>query len=259
MLVYIARIQLRCGYIRDGRGTMLNIGIKVDAQTRKLTQTQYYLNLVKLTVRSPVLQRKMSTVSGEGVSAQMKTEWLCLSQDELQHAKETIRSYDIQDGSLIIGINPGAAYGSAKRWFPERFAGVCRALVDKYGAKVLIFGSQQEHGITAEIEGLSGVPIVNLAGKTTIRGLMALLKHCTLFITNDSGPMHIAAALGVPVVAIFGSTDPVKTGPMGDNHIIIKKDVNCSPCFKRTCPTDMKCMELITEEDVMAGVERILR
>ncbi|MCC7201576.1 MAG: lipopolysaccharide heptosyltransferase II [Nitrospirae bacterium] len=258
MLVYIARIPLRCGYIRDGRGPMLNIGIKVDAQTRKLTQTQYYLNLAKSILWSPVLQRKMSAVSGEGVSAQMKTEWLYLSQDELQHAKETIRSFDIQDGSLIIGINPGAAYGSAKRWYPERFALVARTLVNQCGAKVILFGSRQEREIAAEIENLAGVPLINMAGKTTIRELMSLIKQCHIFITNDSGPMHIASALDVPVVAIFGSTDPEKTGPMGSRHVIIRKEAECSPCFKRNCPTDLRCMDSITVDDVLAGAKRFI-
>ena len=186
-------------------------------------------------------------------------EWLHISLEETQHANKILKNYNIPSDSLIIGINPGAAYGSAKRWYPERFARVSSALVTRYKAAVIIFGSQQELGIATEIEYLSGVPVINMAGKTNIRELMALIKQCTVFITNDSGPMHIAAALNIPVVAIFGSTDPEKTGPMGDGNIIIRKGANCSPCFKRKCPTDLKCMDLITVEDVIAGVDRILQ
>ncbi|MCC6542889.1 MAG: lipopolysaccharide heptosyltransferase II [Nitrospirae bacterium] len=188
-----------------------------------------------------------------------KKEWLHLSKVELQNADKILLNYKVPSGSLIIGINPGAAYGSAKRWYPERFARVCRGIAERYNnANIIIFGSQQESGIAAEIEALSGVPVINMAGKTTIRGLISLIKQCTVFVTNDSGPMHIAAALAIPVVAIFGSTDPVKTGPMGDGNIVIRKNAECSPCFKRICPTDLKCMDLIKVEDVMAAVKSIL-
>jgi len=260
LMVYLARIPLRCGYNRDGRGVMLNMGIKVDARTKELSQTEYYINIVNSVIQkisgndkkiplNPPLEK-----GGEG-----GFEWLHISLEETQHANKILKNYNIPSGSLIIGINPGAAYGSAKRWYPERFARVSSALVTRYKATVIIFGSQQELGIATEIEDLSEVPVINMAGKTNIRELMALIKQCTVFITNDSGPMHIAAALNIPVVAIFGSTDPEKTGPMGDGNIIIRKGADCSPCFKRKCPTDLKCMDLITVEDVIAGVDRILQ
>jgi len=247
LIVYLARIPLRCGYNRDGRGIMLNMAIKVDARTKKLPQTEYYMNIVNY-------------IFGDGVFSgeQKRKEWLHLSQGELQHANEILHNFNIPSGSLIIGINPGAAYGSAKRWHPERFALLCRTLVNTHNAKVIVFGSQQEMNIAAEIVNLSQVPVISMAGKTSIRELMSLIKQCSIFVTNDSGPMHIAAALNIPIVAIFGSTDPEKTGPMGNNHIVIKKDVDCSPCFKRKCPTDLKCMDLITVDDVLKGVERII-
>ncbi len=251
LIVHLARIPLRCGYNRDGRGVMLNRAIKMDAKTKKLPQTEYYQNIVNYIIKEITLPFKGRDRVGMGL--------LHLSQDELQHANEILHNFNIPPGSLIIGINPGAAYGSAKRWYPERFARVSSALVTRYNATVIIFGSQQELGIATEIEDLSGVPVINMAGKTNIRELMALIKQCTVFITNDSGPMHIAAALNIPVVAIFGSTDPEKTGPMGDGNIIIRKGADCSPCFKRKCPTDLRCMDLITVEDVIAGVDRILR
>ncbi len=272
LIVYLARIPLRCGYNRDGRGVMLNRAIKVDATVKKLAQTEYYMNIIHgISVRDKNPKCHPELVSGSqtkrsrnkfgmtGFSVKRdRQEWLHLSHDELRHATKILSNHNVSLGSLIIGINPGAAYGSAKRWYPERFAQVSSALVNRCNAKVIIFGSQQESGIAGEIENLSGVPVINMAGKTTIRELMALIKQCTLFITNDSGPMHIAAALDIPVVAIFGSTDPGKTGPMGDGNIIIRKDADCSPCFKRKCPTDLKCMDMITVEDVMDGVERIL-
>ncbi len=283
LLVYLARIPLRCGYNRDGRGVMLNMGIKTDAQIGKLSQSEYYLNMVNCMNRElagkdkyqgchPDLDSGSQTkgsrnkfgVTDDGKretvfsGEQKKNSWLRLNPNEVRHATKILYNYNVPAGSLIIGINPGAAYGSAKRWYPERFAGVCSSLVKKYKAEVIIFGSQQEASIAGEIEHHSTVPVVNMAGKTTIRELMALIKQCSLFITNDSGPMHIAAALNIPVVAIFGSTDPDKTGPLGDNHVIIRKKVDCSPCFKRKCPTDLRCMDLITVEDLLSGVDSML-
>src|SRR3989337_1014120 len=132
---------------------------------------------------------------------------LFLAKDEIQQAKETLGKNQITPEDLLIGINPGATYGSSKRWYPERFSQVAAALVQKYHAKIILFGGPGERGIAEEIIRASAPSLLNMAGQTTIRGLMALLSQCRLLITNDSGPMHIAAALGVPVVAIFGSTD----------------------------------------------------
>ena len=249
LIVHLARIPLRCGYNRDGRGIMLNLPVRMTKEIRNLDQVEYYRNIVSsVGVRETGLS-----------SEQKRKEWLHLSKDELQHANETLQKFNISPGSLIIGINPGAAYGSAKRWYPERFARVCSVLVNKHKANIIIFGSQQESGIASEIENLSNAPVINMAGRTTIRELMALIKQCAVFITNDSGPMHMAAALNIPVVAIFGSTDPERTGPMGDGNIVISKGADCSPCFKRKCPTDLRCMDLITVDDVIAGVDKILR
>ncbi len=266
LIVHLARIPLRCGYSRDGRGFMLNMAIKVDARTKELSQTEYYMNIVNY-VTPPFSKGEISShLFNEGIifsplekGGKGGFEWLHISQEETQHANKILQNYNIPSGSLIIGINPGAAYGSAKRWYPERFAQVSSALVKKHNASVMIFGSQKESVIAEEIESLSTVPVINMAGKTSIRELMALIKQCAVFITNDSGPMHIAAALKVPVVAIFGSTDPGKTGPMGNRNIVIRKNAECSPCFERTCPTDLKCMDMITVEDVMAGVDRIIQ
>jgi len=273
-MVHLARIPLRCGYNRDGRRVMLNLPVRVTEETRKLDQVEYYLNivsslegLIKIPLDPPfskgenrftTFQKRENRCPPLEKGGKGGFEWLHLSQHELQYANKTLQNFNISPGSLIIGINPGAAYGSAKRWYPERFAQVSSALVNRHKAYIIIFGSQQEQGIATEIENLSSVPVINMAGKTTIRGLMSLIKQCTIFITNDSGPMHIAAALNIPVVAIFGSTDPGKTGPMGDGNIVIRKDAECSPCFKRQCPTDLRCMDMIKVEDVLTGVERIL-
>ena len=159
---------------------------------------------------------------------------------------------------INIGINPGSTYGPAKRWLPERFAGVGKRLVNEHKARILLFGQGEEKHLSDFIAGRIGENCLNLAGKTTLARLAALLERCDLLLTNDTGPMHIAAALGVPVVAVFGPTDPRTTAPAGEKHIIVRKPVACSPCLKRKCPTDHQCMKAISVEDVFNAVLKLL-
>ena len=250
LLVRLAGIPLRCGYNRDGRGFLLTMPVQLTLQIKRLHQVEYYLHLVRSIEQ--VLGTELNSVPNR------MGKLLFLSQKEIQQAKETLDKNHITPDDLLIGINPGAAYGPSKRWYPERFSQVAAALVKKYHAKIIIFGGPGERDIAEEIIRASGPSLLNMAGQTTIRGLMALLSQCRLLITGDSGPMHIAAALGVPVVAIFGSTDPALTTPIGTGHVVIRKNVPCSPCFRRECPTDLECMDLIQVEDVLGGVEKIL-
>ena len=256
LLVRLAGIPLRCGYNRDGRGFLLTMPIRLTPQLKRVHQVEYYLHLARsiLTFNPPISPFNKGGLRGIGGMGAL----LFLSKDEIRQAKETLGKYQITAEDLLIGINPGATYGSSKRWYPERFSQVAAALVQKYHAKIILFGGPGERGIAEEIIRASAPSLLNMAGQTTIRGLMALLSQCRLLITNDSGPMHIAAALGVPVAAIFGSTDPTITAPAGSRHVVIKKDVLCSPCFRRKCPTNLECMDLIRVEDVLGGVEKIL-
>ena len=250
LLVLLAGIPLRCGYNRDGRGFLLNRPVRVTPQIKRVHQVEYYLHLVRSIEH--VLGTEFNSIPNRMGAL------LFLSKDEIRQAKETLGKNQITPEDLLIGINPGATYGSSKRWYPERFSQVAGALVQKYHAKIILFGGPGERDIAEEIVRASGCSLLNMAGQTTIRGLMALLSQCRLLITNDSGPMHIAAALGVPVAAIFGSTDPALTTPIGTGHVVVRKDVPCSPCFRRECPTNLECMDLIQVEDVLGGVEKIL-
>jgi heptosyltransferase-2 len=154
----------------------------------------------------------------------------------------------------VIGISPGAAYGNAKRWLPDRFAEVARAF-QALSTGVLVFGSASERPLCEEVAAAllrSGIPARNLAGETALREFIDLAATCRLFLTNDSGAMHVASALAVPTVAVFGATDDATTGPTGPLARVVREHAECSPCLLRDCPIDHRCMTRVTAERVAA-------
>lgn len=158
----------------------------------------------------------------------------------------------------MLGINPGATYGSAKRWYPEKFAEVARAYSDRY--EIILFGGPNEVGMANDIESrLKGVNVTNLAGKTSIQELCSFIGGLNLFITNDSGPMHIAAAYQVPTVAIFGPTRFTETSQWhNEKSIIVRHEMKCAPCMKRECPLGHhECMKSIEAEEVIEAVKNL--
>ena len=163
---------------------------------------------------------------------------------------------------ILLGLNPGAEYGPAKRWPAQSFAAVAREVSRRNtNCLWLAFGGAGDRELCGDIARLAGDRVLNLAGKTSLRELMALLKLCRVVLTNDSGPMHVAAALGIPVVVPLGSTSPELTGPgwPGDpRHQLLKSAAPCSPCFRRTCPIDFRCMTGISPERVVEAVCRAI-
>lgn len=183
---------------------------------------------------------------------------LYISNEEKEAAEHILVRSEIDPrNSTIVGINPGAAYGSAKCWLPERFVEVTQRLLEDPTVNVLFFGDQAGAPLVSQICQHMPSRVINLAGKTSIRELMSLIQKCTVFLTNDSGPMHIAAALNVPLVALFGSTNAVKTGPLPMGEVIQKK-VSCSPCYKRICPIDFRCMKGIEVNEVYAALRKVI-
>jgi len=161
-------------------------------------------------------------------------------------------------GKIKIGLVPGAEYGPAKRWLPERFAQVVKTLHESRGVDWQIFGVAKDREIADAIIKQAGVPCTDQVGKTTLVELIEQLRGCHLLLTNDTGTMHLASSIGVPVVAIFGSTEPSLTGPLGDDHTVLRHHVECSPCFLRECPIDFRCMKLIESTEVVAAIEATL-
>lgn len=159
----------------------------------------------------------------------------------------------------FLGLCPGAEYGPAKRWLPERFAEAAKMIAEQRDVQWMLFGTKKDAAIGAEICKVLGDRCTNRIGQTTIEQLIDELRECRLLLTNDTGTMHLASLLGLPVVAIFGSTEPRLTGPLGDGHIVLRHQVECSPCFLRECPIDFRCMKEVSVEEVVEAALSILR
>jgi len=235
LIAWLAGIPERIGYRRDGRGWLLTQAIRVpDPGDIPRHERFYYLELLR---RAGWLERfpASEAIRLEGIGE--------AREKGLPH----LRALGI-DGPAI-GISPGAAYGNAKRWLPERFAEVARKFSP---SPVVVFGSAGERDLCAEVA--AQIPnACNLAGGTTLREFIDLAAACRLFLTNDSGAMHIASALAVPTVAVFGATDDTTTGPTGPLARVVRAHAECSPCLLRECPIDHRCMTAVSAAAV-AGV-----
>ncbi|CAN5171413.1 hypothetical protein BH20VER2_BH20VER2_13530 [soil metagenome] len=164
-----------------------------------------------------------------------------------------------QNGVVKLALCPGAEYGPAKRWLPERFAEVATAIAAGNAVQWVLFGTSSDAKNGATIAEQLGDKCVNRIGETTLDQLITELRECHLLLTNDTGTMHLATLLGVPVIAIFGSTEHRLTGPQGEGHQVIRHHVECSPCFLRECPIDFRCMKAVTADEVTAAVLNQLR
>lgn len=182
---------------------------------------------------------------------------LYLTPQEQRAAQERLSLAGVQSSDILVGINPGAAYGSAKCWLPERFHQLSQHLLDHPHLKIVFFGDKAGAPLVDAICANLPSRVINLAGKTSLRELMALIQACHLFLTNDSGPMHVASALGIPLIALFGSTSAVATGPYNGGKVI-HKHVPCSPCYRRECPIDFRCMKSIEVQEVYREIQHLL-
>ncbi|MBN2225201.1 MAG: lipopolysaccharide heptosyltransferase II [Deltaproteobacteria bacterium] len=240
LLVYLGGARRRIGYAADARSLFLTDRVARTPEIRATHQSQYYRHIV--------------SVLGE--PGPLTIPRIAPDADADAWANDFLRAGGYERGPLF-GINPGAAYGGAKRWRPDRFAAVADRLVGKFGGHAVIMGGQMDRGIEAEVAGFMKSGPIRAAGATTIRRLISLINRCTLFITNDSGPMHIAAALSAPVVAVFGPTNPDTTSPMG-RAAVVWHEFECSRCLLRTCPIDHRCMESVTADEVYDAAIKLL-
>jgi len=183
---------------------------------------------------------------------------ISISDDEQQRAEEILSYWHI-DQNPVIGMAIGAAYGPAKRWLPERFGELARLCEEKYNAHSILLGSKNEKMLAMKAMKHAGKRTVDLTDRTSLRELYALLNQCQVVVSNDSGLMHAAAAVGTPVVAIFGPTRPGETAPYTQNYKIIKQDLPCAPCMKRTCPLKHHdCMKQIEVNEVYNCIKQYM-
>ncbi|KAF3362210.1 Uncharacterized protein PHSC3_001277 [Chlamydiales bacterium STE3] len=230
------------GYSKGVRRFLLNQALPFPKEIDKQHLILTYKNLL--------------TVLGIPISSTQPQ--LYLNESEKAFAKNFLKRRGIEKNNIVVGINPGAAYGSAKCWLPERFREVALKLLERQNVFILFFGDQNGASLVEKICRDLPDRVLNIAGKTNLRELMALINACSLFLTNDSGPMHIASAFQVPLLSLFGSTDEIKTGPY-HHEKVIHKHVPCSPCFLRKCPKkDFPCMESIEVEEVYRELMVIL-
>ena len=241
--IFLARIPIRIGYQSEGRSLFLTHGIRRTKEILKGHRIHYYRKLVEFL----------------GETEGLPSPKIFLREEDRRWADGVLKDLGIPEGKLLIGINPGATFGLAKCWYPDRFGKLGKRLAEKWQARILLFGKEEERPIVDEILDYLGTEGIDLTGKTGLLQLAALLERCTLLVTNDTGTMHMATAVGIPVAALFGSTPPLATGPWGEGHMVVRRDVPCSPCWKRICPKDHRCMELITVDEVEKVVDKQLR
>jgi heptosyltransferase II len=237
-LAWRGKIPERIGYARDGRRLLLTQPIAVPKLGEIPAHEKfYYLELLR---RAGWLTSSQDDGQGE----------LYVPEARRAKAAETMLQAGARPNAIRVAIGAGAAYGSAKCWMPERFAEWANRLQEKIEADIILFGTTAEAGVSNAIAAAMRQKPVDLTGKTTVGELPALMSQCQLFVGNDSGAMHVAAAVGIPVVAVFGPTDPEGTGPMTTRSAMVQQKPYCSPCFLRRCPTDHRCMKSITPEMV---------
>jgi heptosyltransferase-2 len=244
-VAFAARIPERIGYARDGRGFLLTRAVppprpgETDPHERF-----YYLELLR---RAGVLDRLPANdlIRLEGAAA--------------ARAAGLDRFRTLGLGETVIGVSPGAAYGAAKRWLPERFAAAATRVARETGAAVAIFGSPSERELCQSVADAIQAPARNFAGETSLGEFIELAAACRAYLTNDSGAMHIASALGVPTVAVFGATNHAATGPTGPLARVVREAVECSPCLLRECPIDHRCMTRVEAARVAQTALELLK
>jgi len=230
-----AGVPVRVGYASDFRSVLLTHRVK-RPQAHSMHMTDYYLRVAQALF--PEIM-----IGGAGIAPP---------------SSAVINSYELlpKTDRPLVGLGFGASYGHAKMWAKERYAELIGRLAET--AEVVLLGAEPDREMEREIMAIAGGKAVSLVGKTGLVTLAAVMSRLSLYITNDTGPMHISAGLGVPTIAIFGPTSPEETRPLGVNVTVIRHKADCAPCFKRECPTDHRCMTAVTVDEIVETARRVV-
>jgi heptosyltransferase-2 len=228
-LARLAGIPERWGYATESRGFLLTRRVPPAPRPFGRHQAYYYLELM----------------SGLGFRATTPDVSLTIDDGRRKRARALLEREGWDGRTTLIGVHPGATNSRAKIWSATRFGGVMAKLAVSMGAGVVVLGGASESSLAREVEAALDVPPLMLQGKTSLGELIGVIAELSLFLSNDSGPMHLAADLGVPTLAVFGPTDPSETGPLGAKARFVREPVECSPCLYRDCPIDHRCMQRV--------------
>jgi heptosyltransferase-2 len=242
LVAALARVPARVGYATQGRSALLTQRVGVPEWRGTRHEVFYYLHLVA------ELERRL--YGSTTVETRAPDTELCVTRVRLREAEALLRERGARPGRPLVALCPGSTNSRAKRWPAERFAAVADMLSERTGAEVVLVGAAEELDISEEVARHMRARPVVLTGKTDLALTAAVLKVSDLLVTNDTGPAHVAAAVGCPVVVIFGPTNPVTTRPFSTTAEVVRRPPDCAPCMLRDCPIDHRCMTAITPEEV---------
>jgi heptosyltransferase-2 len=242
LIAFMAGIPQRIGFDTDARRLLLTHPVRCTQAIKSIHQTGYYLKMLE----------------GAGLTIGSQRLELSLGLQDRQQAAQILSVHGISADHRVVGLNPSATFGPAKQWFPERYADLGDRLSRSLDATIMIFGGPSDRGLGQRITRMMETPAIDLSGRTSLGEAMALVDRCLAFVTNDSGLMHVAAALNIPLVAIFGSTNFTTTSPYSHNSRIVRVPIECSPCMQPVCPLGHhNCMRQVSVKmvcDALAGL-----
>ena len=242
LVARLARIPKRLGYSTEQRGFLLTDRVPVPSWKNEVHESKYYLNLI-------------ASLGGEGGDEHPE---LQVSRKRRSDARKKMAEYGVEEGSLVVGMGAGSTNSLAKRWPAENFSALADLLTVRHNANVVLFGSKDESHVSRSVlEGSSEVHR-DLTGQTDLATATAILSELDLFVSNDMGLAHVAAAVVTPTIVIFCPTNENTTRPLGPNVQILREPVECSPCMLRECPIDHRCMTRISPERVFESASKIL-
>jgi heptosyltransferase-2 len=248
LVAALARVPHRVGYATQGRGLLLTHPLPVPDWRASRHEVFYYLNVVAELERQ--LVGSSSIESGEPSDTAEPRVGLEVSELRREGARGLLRESGARLERPLVALCPGSTNSRAKRWPAERFAALADLLVERAGVDIILIGAGEELSVSEEVARLMRNRPVVLTGKTDLAQTAALLSVADLLVTNDTGPAHVAAAVGCPVVVIFGPTNPLTTRPLSPLAEVVRRPPDCAPCMLRDCPIDHRCMTAITAEEV---------